>query len=277
MTIYIECVLIDNLIIDSLILLTCQKISKNSTTKLKVFLSSLLGAVIALFSPLFPSFVNLLIKPFVAVLMVIVAFRPTKIKKILINTILLFFVTFLYGGAMIGIMEILNIEFTLTNGVNYVNNFPIGLALLFCAITYIALKNIITYCSVKQKNSQFLYTAMLTEGAKQISITAFLDTGNCIVKDGKPVTIINFKTFNMLFPTISITDILLKKNLPIKNQTYTEINSLSNMNEKILLFEIDSLSINKRETKDALLGLSLINFNKKTNSDAIISNMILGD
>ena len=95
MTIYIECVLIDNLIIDSLILLTCQKISKNSTSKLKVFLSSLLGAVIALFSPLFPSFVNLLIKPFVAVLMVIVAFRPTKIKKLLIDTILLFFVTFL--------------------------------------------------------------------------------------------------------------------------------------------------------------------------------------
>lgn len=238
MTVYVEYVIVDNLVIDSLILLTCQKLSKAQTSKLKLFLSALTGTIIALLSPLLPNIINLVIKPFVAVLMVIIAFKPANIKKLGLFTLLLFLVTFMYGGTMIGLMEILGIEFTLQNGISYVNNFPVGLAILFCAITYIATKNIISYCTKKNKQAEFLYDCQLTNGSNQINITAFLDSGNCIVIDGKPVTIINYKTFNALYPNICITDLLLKKQLPIKNQNYTEIKGLNNMAERILTLKL---------------------------------------
>ncbi|MGN1222441.1 MAG: sigma-E processing peptidase SpoIIGA [Christensenellales bacterium] len=276
MTIYIEYVIIDNLIIDSLILLSCKKIASISTTKLRIFLSALTGTIVAVLSPFMPQIINLIIKPFVAILMTFIAFKPASLKKLLALTLILFLVTFLYGGAMIGLMEMLNIQFTLANGISYVNNFPVGIAILLCAITYILVKNIIIFCTKKQ-HSNFLYPVVLIDGNKQISTTAFLDSGNCILVKNKPVTLINFKTFNMLYPAISLTDLLLKKDLPLKQQNYAQINGLSNMTEKILVFEIDALKINGKETKDALLGLSLKNFNDKTNSDAIISNMILGD
>ena len=157
MTVYVEYVIVDNLVIDSLILLTCQKLSKAQTSKLKLFLSALTGTIIALLSPLLPNIINLVIKPFVAVLMVIIAFKPANIKKLGLFTLLLFLVTFMYGGTMIGLMEILGIEFTLQNGISYVNNFPVGLALLLCSFIFLILKKLIKLFYCKKQINNFIY------------------------------------------------------------------------------------------------------------------------
>lgn len=276
MSVYIEYVIFDNMVIDTLILLTCKKIATIQTTKLKLLLGALIGTIFALLNPLLTNIVNLLIKPFVAVLMVVIAFKPNSIKKLIIYVILLFFSTFLFGGATIGLMQMFNIDYSITSSLNYNCSLPMGIAVLICAITYIILKNIIVYCLKKQKHFNFLYSITLIDNNNTITISAFLDSGNCVVINNKPLTIINYKTFNMLYPKISITDLLLKKQLPIKNQNYAEIKGLSTT-EKILTFEIQTLKINNKETQDALIGLSLTDFNNKTNSDAIISNMILGD
>ena len=110
-------------------------------------------------------------------------------------------------------------------------------------------------------------------------ITCHIGNGGSVaaVVDGKCVNIINYKTFNMLYPKINLTDILLKKNLNIKNQKYVEIQSIDGNKNSILTFEIDKLCIEKKEIKNVKLGLSLTTFNKKLNSDMIISQRLLGE
>ncbi|MBQ8431218.1 MAG: sigma-E processing peptidase SpoIIGA [Clostridia bacterium] len=275
MIVYVEYVLIDNLVINHLILLSTATFGKLKNNKPRMFLSALLGTIIALISPILPSYINFAIKPLLAICMILLAFKIENIKKFFVCLMLFFVSTFLYGGACFGICEMLNINFFVTNGPTYQYNFPIGLILLICLILYFCLKNIVKYCLNQHKNSKFLFEIKLVNNNTTCKTTAFLDSGNKISINGKAVSIINFKTFNSLFPNIKIQDVLLKKPLPIKNQAYIKINSISTKDEKILTFCIDSVFIDNKEIKNATLGLSLYNFNKNTNSDVIISSDIL--
>lgn len=270
MTVYVEYVLIDNLVIDWLVLKICSKILKTRTSKKRLFLGALCGTAIALVTPFLPSWITLPTKLLTAVLMVILSFRPAKFKLLALQVLMLFFCTFLFGGAVVGVMEMLCIPYNLQNGINYQNQFPVGLAVLVCYIVYIVAKNLLTFCTKKHQNLQFCYKLTICDQQK-ITIDAFLDSGNCLSLNGKPITIINFKVFNLLYPNISVTDLLLKKPLPLKQQKYVDVKGVSSKSEKILTFQVDSLNVNNNQMQNAVLGLSLRDFSGDTNSDAIIS------
>lgn len=277
MVIYVEYVVIDNIVINSLILLLTKELLKLKSSKLRILLSALLGTIVALLSPILSSFANLLIKLPLSLLMVLIAFKISGTKKVLITLFTFFAITFLFGGAVLGAGEMLGMRFILNNGVMYEYKFPVGIIVLFCFITFVAMKNIVKFIFQRQNNTQLIYDAILTDNGCKAKASAFLDTGNKILIDNKPVCLINYKTFCLLHPTISLTDILLKKQLGLKNEKYIELESIGSTKQNLLSFEIDCLEIGKVQTKNARLALSLVNFGKKTDSDIIISNLFLGD
>ena len=277
MTIYVEYIIIDNLVINTFILILTKIILHKSTTKIRIFLSALLGTITALISPLLPDSINNIIRIPLGVCMVMLAFKTENIKQLAITFSVFLICTFVFGGACYGIMQFLGIKAVLSNGINYTYSFPIGAVLLVCAVIFIATKNIALYLYQKRKHDKFCYEITLFDGSKKVVATAFLDTGNKLAYDGKAISIINFKTFNQLFPKISIADILLKKALHLKKEKYVQIQSIDGNRNSVLTFEIDKLCIEKTIVANAKLGLCLTEFNKKLNSDVIISPKILGD
>ena len=275
MEVWVEDVIIDNLVIDILILLTIKNLAKLNFKQWRLTLSSLLGTAIALISPILPSMANILIKPFVAAIMVLIAFDTKNIKKFFAIYLLFFLVTFAYGGASIGICELLGIEYQISSNLSYQNQVPIGVILLVCVMIYFCIKNAIKLCFNSHKLDQFKFEITIQNNSKKITIQAFLDTGNLLEFDKKPLTIINYQTFCKIHPKIKFEDVLLKRNVAIKSSKYIEIESLENMKEKLLVFEVDKLIINNKVINNALLGLSLKNFSQKLQTDAIISNKIL--
>lgn len=277
MIVYVEYVIIDNMVIDTLILLLTKQLAKLNTTKNRLLFSSLFGTTIALISPLLPSIINLIVKPLVAILMVIVAFKIGS-KRQFCGAICLFFLsTFLFGGACYGICEMLGIHIIIKNGLMYEYKFPIGLALLICSFVYFLAKNIINYCLNLQKQSKNLFHVEISSNKNNFVGTAFLDTGNCLLMNNKPITIINYKVFNKLYPNIPLEYVLLKKDMGLPNQKYFEVKSITQNAEKILTFEVDKITLQNKQVKNAIVGLSLGNFKKSTNSDVIISSKIIGE
>lgn len=274
MIIYVEYVIIDNMVIDLLILNTTKHLAKLNTTKLRLVLSSIIGTVFALVSPLFPNIINLLTKPLLAIIMTYIAFNPKQIKKFLVCYLLFFLVTFVYGGAFLGICEMFGIKFLVHNGVMYEYKFPVGLAILICAITYVCIKNLIKYCFQKHAKDKLQYKVKFICGEREIYCTAFLDTGNNLSIDGKPITIINYKIFSQIYPKISLVDILQRKNLPLKNLKYKSVENIIENSQKILTFEIDKMKIEDIEIKNAILGLTLKNLSE-IDCDSIISSKII--
>ena len=275
MEIWIEDVILDNMIIDSLILMSTNTLAKMNAKKWQILISAILGTGIALISPILPNLINLLIKPFVAGIMVILAFKTKTIKHFFATYLLFFLTTFLYGGASIGICELLGIKYKLGANIQYQNQIPISAILLICTFVYFCIKNIIKLVFSRHINDKLFYQIKIENYGKSCEISAFLDTGNLIECDKKPITIINFQTFCKIYPKVKFQDILLKRKIDIKNAQYIEIQSLENMKEKVLVFEVDKLILNNKTIDNALLGLSLKNFSSKTQSDAIISNKIL--
>ena len=275
MDIWIEDVVVDNLIIDTLILLTVKHLARQNTKKWRIFLSSVFGTAIALLSPILPNFANILIKPCVAGIMVLIAFDTKCIKNFCAIYLLFFLSTFAFGGASIGICELLGIEYQIGSNISYQNQVPIGVILLICTVVYFCLKNAINLCFSAHKLDKYKFEITIQTNCKSLSITAFLDTGNLLVFDKKPITIINYQTFCKIYPKIKFEDVFFKRNVDIENSKYIEIESLENMKEKMLVFEVDKLIINDKFVDNALLGLSLKNFSQKLKTDAIISNKLL--
>lgn len=277
MTVYIEYVIVDNMVINALILLATKRLLKANSNKIRILFSSLLGTAIALMSPLFSSWISFIIKIPLAICMLILAFNVNHLKQLFVYFLTFLLITFAFGGSCFAVMQMFGIKTIIQTSISYEYKYPIGAVLLICITTYISLKNIITYIFQKHKNSNYEYKVVLENGCKKICIDAFLDTGNKICVDGKTVTIINYKTFNSLFPKLKLSDVLLKKELNLKNQKYVEIESIGNAKQKILTFEIDKIYIEKKEITNAKIGLSLFNFDATLNCDAIISNKLLGD
>ena len=183
MTIYIEYVFIDNIVINTLILLLTKIILHIKTSKTRVFLSSLLGTVVAIFSPLLPTVICNIIKIPLGLCMILIAFKSENIKSLLVTFVVFVLCTFVFGGACFGIMQVLGINVIVNNGISYTYKFPIGAVLLVCFVTFVALKNIALYLYQKKKQQQFYYDITLCNNNKKVLVTAFLDTGNKLVED----------------------------------------------------------------------------------------------
>ena len=264
------------MVIDTLIILITKFFLKIKTKKINIFLSALFGTLMSLISPLFSNILNILLKILTSIIMCMIAFWPKNFKSFLLQLSLFYFSTFLMIGACLALAEMFGIKYLSFDGASYEYNFPIGFTLLICAFTYFLAKNILTSIFSKHKFDKYLFDVSLCTDQNKVSAVAFLDTGNNLEVKGKPISIINFGTFSKLYPTISVTDILLKKTLPLKNFDRFEVKGLGKA-QKIIIFEIDSLEIDKKIYKNAVLGLSLEKFEKTTQSDMIISNKILED
>ena len=277
MVIYVEYVIIDNMTIDILILLLTKHFLKLKSNKLRIFLSALLGTILALLSPIFPNYINIAIKIPLALAMILIAFKISKTKQFFATILTFFSVTFLMIGSCLGIMEMLGVEYIKSNGGIYTYSFPIGLILLICAITFVCAKNITSFVFKKHSTDSLEHHVVLKLGKKIISATAFLDTGNKLERDGKTISIINFDIFSKLFPQIPLTDLLLKNQIDLPGAEYIEVKSIGGYPLKILVFEIEEIEIDKRKINRPLLALSFEHFEKGLNCEMIISNKLLGD
>ena len=139
MQVYIEYVIIDNLIIDYLLISLSLRVANVKTNKLRLILSSLLGTIVAVIIPLLniDNLYMFLIKIFLAVLMCYVAGSYISVKKYLITLASFFAFTFLSGGVIIAIFYFADVDYYRGYNFNYDSIFPIGFTILIIYILYL--------------------------------------------------------------------------------------------------------------------------------------------
>ena len=115
MTIYIEYVIINNLIIDYMLLKATFSLTRTEYRKRRLFLCSLFGALISLIYPLLEThfLILTLVKVLSGALIVVLANDYKKIKYFYINALVFFFCTFLTGGAIIGVYNVLGVDYSI--------------------------------------------------------------------------------------------------------------------------------------------------------------------
>ena len=269
MNIYIEYFLLQNTVINFCLLRLIHITTKSQTTSLKVVTASFLGAVFSVISAnfIYNTILTNIIKFSSAVLMLATTFKQTK-KGFAFNLILLFIYTYALGGIITNLSTSKQYS---TFGVFVkpkVNMWTIMFAVI--ALTYI-FEQVAKHLKTKIKSGSFIYKTTLKNGNKKLTINGFLDTGNMLNHNGKPVFIVDFSTFTKL------TNIKLLEFLSLKSETINTSTVTGNSNLK--LFTIDEITIfineKKLTLKQQYIAVNAIPIFSKTNYKILLSPLML--
>lgn len=276
MIVYIEQVIIDNMVVNFFLLWFCAFVLKEKKSTARFLLASAIGTFFSVIVPFLdlPQTVAFMLKILLCVLIVLVAFKFKNAKKLFATCLSFFVFTLLLGGVVLGFVVNLFPNYSLSNGtLSYHSNIPIGVFILLGFVVFKVFYDVITHVKNKASISKITYEMLVFFMGRKVNITAFLDTGNLLVdsQTSLPVIVINFNAFKQI---VNIkTEQFLTGKYQLFGKRYIALNT-ANKTSNMLVFEVEKVLI-KHENKtkvisNPVLGLAVNNFSKNLKCDALI-------
>jgi len=191
MNVYVEYVVLDNFVIDSLILFLAAKTLKIPTKVWRIVLGGLLGTACAVASVYVIGFWLYMLKFASLALMCVVSVGFGK--KLFWHILITLAYTFALGGAIIGIFELLHVNYVADNGAFYELNVPLFVYVSAAALAGFICYSIVVYVSQLKKTAPYLVSVTVTLD-KAYKLDGYCDSGNTLSFDGMPVCFVT-KTF----------------------------------------------------------------------------------
>ena len=281
MEIYIEYVLIDNFVINTLILLCVKNTLKLRTNWLRILLSSGLGTIVAITLPLLclSNWFVFPIKIVLGVCMVLILSRYYKFKEFLISFLLFIGYTILLVGACIVTLLAFGTNLELLSQGAYDIALPLGVILLIVTIYVYFIITLGKYLARKKELEPFIKQVQIYLGDKVMHFKGFLDSGNKLNdnKTGLPVVIISFNALEKYFSKDVLENLILEhgKSSDFKNVHLVPYNTISGEAKKMVVFQADKMVINsgKNEyiTNRFMIGVSYKVFNDAVSYDLLLN------
>ncbi len=204
MTLYVDIVFLENVFMNSIILLATGVVLKDKTRIIRNLISSSIGAVYAIiiYTSHIEIYSNIFLKIMLSLVIVYIAFKPQNTKSLLKHLIIFYLTSFTFGGVAFALLYFVRPQdILLQNGV-LIGTYPIKMILIggivgFVIIT-ISFKNI----KGKLKREDIYCNVKLNVEEKTKIITALIDTGN-FLKDPItkiPVIVAERESLKGLFP-----------------------------------------------------------------------------
>ena len=203
MTIYLDVVLLENLIMNGIIVYVTAIITKTKIKHIRILLASLIGAIYSILSYIskFPIFSNIFVKILLSIIMVYIAYDPKEIK-ILGKELLFYLTSFLFGGVAFAMIYIIKPQEILMKDGLFLGTYPLKTVFLGAIIASIIL--ITGFKVVKSKISKKDMYCKITinlEG-KEKDINVMIDTGNLLKEpiSGMPVIVVEHTQLYDIIP-----------------------------------------------------------------------------
>lgn len=274
MVLYIEYVLIDNLVIDYFLIRLLARIFKDKYKNINIILSLLIGVVGALILPYVNRYTVLAImyRLLVAVLMITLLKRYNSIKSVITRLICFITCTALLAGLIIGALNALSIRYTISGVMLYDLELPMGLLLAFVvgavAILDRGLRVILTVAT----NSKYMCDMVIEDKGSTIKIRGYYDSGNMVCVDGESVSIISIDSFMKLYKNVSIINLIDGNVVGLNKIKYISVGGITTK-ERLLSFVVDKVVLGGREYYGQRLAVTYKSFDE---FDCILSSNYLG-
>ena len=196
MTIYIDIVLIENLLMNYIILFATGVILKIPIKHVRLILASFVGAIytiIAYISGL-KIYSNFFLKFILSVIIIYIAFNPNQLKKLLKYTLMFYLTSFVFGGAAFALIYIVKPQEILENNELLLNSNSLTVIFISAIIAFIVV--IIGFKIVKNKiSAKDMYCDLKIKiNDKNIETKAMIDTGNFLKEPitNTPVIVVEY-------------------------------------------------------------------------------------
>lgn len=214
MDIYIEYVIIDNMVFNSLILYFTLLSIKLRVNRIRLFCAGSIGTAVAMILPLLyvENFVAILIKLCLAIVMVLVALSKYSIKLISAALSLFIAYTFVLGGAIIGVFFIIGVPFNSGLTINYVSEIPMGIYIGAVAVCIYLAARLYKYLNNKKEIISNTINCRLTIAKLSFDIVGLYDSGNSLTDNtnGKLVCFLADKTIKNKVKQLIASNLLSK-------------------------------------------------------------------
>ena len=182
MTIYIDVVLIENLIMNYIILLATGLILKLKIKHIRLILASLLGAIysIVAYTRVLEVYSSFVLKIILSVLIVYIAFNPQKVKQLWKDILIFYLTSFVFGGAAFALIYIVKPQDILMKNGLFLGTYPLKTVILGAIIAFFIIITAFTVVKKKiSKKDMFCKTEIQLNGEK-IKANTMIDTGNML-------------------------------------------------------------------------------------------------
>ena len=273
MTIYIDIVLIENIIMNYIILLATGLVLKTKIKHWKLLIASLIGAIYTVLTYIvsIEVYSNFFFKLLLSIIIIYVSFNPQNVKNMWKQIVVFYLVSFVFGGAAFAVIYVIKPQ----------DIYPIKAVALAAIIAFVI--TIIAFKIVKSKitkKDMFKQIKLSIEG-KKIYIRTMIDTGNLLKEPitGKPVIVVEHTCLYEILPREILNNLesILGgdfKNVSedIRNKYITKLkfipfSSLGKQNGMLLGIKADFIEIieeeNTKRIDDVIIGI----YNKSLTKD----------
>lgn len=180
MTIYIDIVLIENLIMNFIILLATGIILKEKIKIIRLLSGSLIGAIYSVVSymSILEIYSSMILKIILSIVIVYIAFNPQTIKKLWKDILIFYLTSFVFGGAAFALIYIVKPQDILMKNGLFLGTYPLKTVILGAIVAFVIILAAFTVVKSKITKKDMFYEIEITLNGKKIKTTAMLDTGN---------------------------------------------------------------------------------------------------
>ena len=227
MTVYIDVILAENIFMNYIILYSTGLIYKIKPQKIRIAISSFIGAIYALISymQIIEIYSGFAIKFILSVVMVYIAFNSQNLK-ILLKQLLIFYLTsFIFGGAAFALMYFVNPQKILMENGIYIGTYPIKIVLMGAILAFTIVRATFKMIKGKITEKELICKVKVKIFDKIAEVTALIDTGNQLKEPitGESVIVIEKQSMELLIPKIILDNIdnILKGSCPENIEEYS--------------------------------------------------------
>lgn len=227
-TIYIDIIFLENLIINSIILYATSIILKIKPKIIRIILSSTIGSIYAILTYIteIEIYTSVILKAILAIIMVYVAFNPQSVKKMWKQVAIFYLTSFVFGGVTLYLIYYIKPQEVLVQNGVFVGEYILKVIMLGAIVAFVVIKIALRIIKTKITSKDMYCKIKIKLYGKLIETKAMIDTGN-LAKE--PIT---------NTPVIIIESTLLEDILPIQ--------ILNNL-EKILCGDLSQISEEMQE------------------------------
>ena len=182
MTIYIDIVLIENLIMNFIILLATGLILKEKISIVRILIASLIGAIYSIVSyiSILEMYSSIILKIILSIVIVYIAYNPQTFKKMWKNILLFYLTSFVFGGAAFALIYIVKPQEILMRNGLFLGTYPLKTIMLGAVIAFVVIITAFTAVKSKITKKDIFCEIEIQLNDKKIETIAMIDTGNLL-------------------------------------------------------------------------------------------------
>ena len=251
-TIYIDVLIVLNIYVNYFLIRITAKLTHSPLSTVRCIFSAVYGSLFSLLilAPQLNTYLNIIIKFFAAVTIVITAFGFHGKKRILINTVSFFSANFILAGSVYAVYSWLKPEFVHFNNSYFYIDFSLLLLVVTTAVMYFIVYIIQTFLD-RIPDGTDCYNVIVRYKDKVITLNGLADTGNSLTDffTGSPVIVCDKEKFSDITENGSVPKSF--RLLPCSTVSGNGLIPIFRPDEILILNNLNG----ERKAVDAVIGL----------------------